>query len=68
MYIVDSEVVRAMLQKDSDGFNVLTGVGVGEIQTTQDPHDFYWIAGGKNKAELLSRGSAPENALEHSEW
>ena len=54
MYIVDSEIERAMLQKGSYGFNTFTGVRVGEIQTTEDPHDFYWIPGGKNIADLLS--------------
>ena len=41
---------------------------VGEIQTTEDPRDFYWIAGGKNIADLLSRSSTPDKLLEHSEW
>ena len=68
MYIVDSEIVRAMLQKDSYGFKTFIGVRVGEIQTTEEPHEFYWIAGGKNIADLLSRGSTPDKLLEHSEW
>ena len=67
MYIV-SEVVRAMLKKEYYGFNTFTGVRVGEIQTTEDPRDFYWIAGGKNIADLLSRGSTNDKLLEHSKW
>ena len=67
MYIVDSDIVRVMLQKDSYGINTFDGLRVGEIQTTEDPHDFYWIAGGLNKADLLSRSSTPDKLLEHSE-
>ena len=67
MYIGGAEIVRAMLQKDSYGFNTFNGVRVGEIQTTEDQRDFYLIAGGKNIADLLSRGSTPNKLLEHSE-
>ena len=53
---------------DSYGFNTFTGVRIGEIQTTEDPLDFYWIAGEEKIADLLYRGSTPDKLLEHSEW
>ena len=68
MYNVDSEVGSAMLQKDAYGFNTFTGVHVGGIQTTEDPRNFYWIAGGKNITDLLSKSSTPDKLIEQFEW
>ena len=35
-FIVDSEIVRAMIQKESYGFKTFTGVRIGEIQATTE--------------------------------
>ena len=67
-YIVDSEIVRAMIQKDSYGFNTFAGVRLGEIQETEDPKNFYWVAGGKNIADLITRGCSPNKLVANSEW
>ena len=44
-YIVDSEIVRAMIQKESYGFNTFVAVRVGEIQDHTNPQNWYWIDG-----------------------
>ena len=40
MYIVNSEIVRPMVKQDSHAFNTFIGMRVGEIQTTEESHDF----------------------------
>ena len=68
MYIVDSEIVRAMIQKESYGFNTFTGVRLGEIQQTEDSKSFYWCAGEWNIADLISRGASPNVLGRNSTW
>ena len=36
-YIVDSQIVHAMIQKDSYGFNTFAATCIGEIQEDTDP-------------------------------
>ena len=59
-FLCDSEVVRAMIQKDSYGFNSFTEVRLGEIQETENRNAFYWVSGEVNVADLISRGSSSE--------
>ncbi|XP_033116820.1 uncharacterized protein LOC117116838 [Anneissia japonica] len=44
-YIVDSMIVRAMIQKQSYGFKTFAATRIGEIQRHTDPQDWFWIAG-----------------------
>ena len=67
-FIVDSEIVRAMIQKESYGFNTFVGVRVGEIQEKTNPTDWYWVEGSKNVADMLTRGNTPLELAEDSEW
>ena len=67
-FIVNSEIVRAMTQKESYGFNVFTGLRLGEIQETEDPKDFFWVPGDLNIADLISRGSSPAELNLGSQW
>ena len=66
--IIDSEIVRAMIQKESYGFNTFVGVRIGEIQATTEKDDWYWIESAKNIADIISRGSDPSDLDENSEW
>ena len=50
-FITDSEIVRAMIQKESYGFNTYATVRVGEIQEATAPGDWYWVDGQKNIAD-----------------
>ena len=54
-HIVDSEIVRSMIQKESYGFNTFTATRIGEIQENTDP-DWVWIDGGENIADVMTRG------------
>lgn len=68
MYIVDSEIVRAMINKDSYGFNTFVAVRVGEIQQSTKPDQWYWIDGEHNIADWVSRGKCPGDLGPNSAW
>ena len=68
MFLVDSEIVRSMLQKESYGFNTFTAVRVGEIQENTDPSTWFWIEGRKNAADCVTRGKRPSELHQHSVW
>ena len=67
-FIVDSEIVRAMIQKESYGFNTFAGVRIGEIQSTTNKEDWHWLEGSLNIADIISRGKNPGELDIGSEW
>lgn len=67
-FIVDSEIVRAMIQKESYGFNTYAAVRVGEIQEATAPSDWYWLDGQKNIADWTTRAKKPQDISENSSW
>ena len=68
MFLVDSEIVRSMIQKESYGFNTFAAVRVGEIQENSNPSDWYWVEGKHNAADCITRGKKPSQLGEHSVW
>jgi hypothetical protein len=50
-FFVDPEIVRAMIQKDSYGFNTYAAVPIGEIQEGTSPSDWHWIEEKLNIAD-----------------
>jgi len=67
-FIVDSEIVRAMIQRESYGFNTFVGVRVGEIQAATNANDWYWIEGTKNIADVLTRGNEQIDVSNRGSW
>ena len=67
-YLIDSEIVRAQIQRESYGFNTFSGVRIGEIQELTEKNDWYWVEGAKNIADIVSRGAAPSTMGPESEW
>ncbi|XP_043198573.1 uncharacterized protein LOC122368576 isoform X1 [Amphibalanus amphitrite] len=67
-FLTDSEIVRAMIQKESYGFATFAAVRVGEIQHTTDPTQWYWVEGNLNGADCLTRGKHPTELGGDSEW
>lgn len=68
-FIMDSQIVHAMLQKDSYGFNTFAGVRIGEIQEETSPSDFYWMERCHNIADWVTHGGRSPRDLERdSEW
>ena len=70
IHIVDSEIVKAMISKESYGFNTFAGNRLGEIQTLSKPKEWRWVAGKPwiNVADLITRGTAPSELKEDSIW
>ena len=67
-YIVDSEIARAMIQKESYGFKTFSGVRVGEIQSKTKKEDWFWVESALNIADIITRGARPEDLGMESEW
>jgi hypothetical protein len=67
-FIVDSEIVRAQIQRESYGFNTFVGVRVGEIQSKTNKEQWHWIEGSLNIADIISRGSSVAHLGPSSEW
>ena len=55
IHLVDSEIVRAMIQRDSYGFNTFTSTRIGEIQEGSDPNDWFWVNGENNVADTMNQ-------------
>ena len=51
IFAVDSEIVRAMLQKESYGFNTYAAIPIREIQTSTNPDDWKWVESRWNIAD-----------------
>ena len=68
IHIVDSEIVRSMIQRESYGFNTFTSTKIGEIQSGTSPSEWHWISGGDNIADILSRGEDVSKLGVDSEW
>ena len=68
IHIMDSEIVHAMVHKESYGFNTFAGNRIGEIQRRCSPNDFYWTPGRLNISDVITRGCTPENLGILSVW
>ena len=67
-FLTDSQVVFAMLQRDSFGFRSYAAVRIDEIQESTDIKDWYWVESGVNIADWTTRGKRPEELGSMSEW
>lgn len=67
-HIIDSQIVHAMIQKDSYGFNTFAATRIGEIQEGTDPKDWYWVESKYNIAVWLTRGKKPSKLGFGSSW
>jgi hypothetical protein len=67
-YFVDSEIVKAMINKESYGFNTYAAVRIGEIQNGTSKDDWNWIEGQLNIADWTTRGKQPSDIGKGSTW
>ena len=67
-FLTNSEVVLAMLQKESSGFHSYAAVRIGEIQQCTQLDDWYWIESQLNIADWISRGKVPNQLNKDSPW
>ena len=67
-FIVDSDSVRAMIQKEPYGFNTFIALRIDEIQTSMKFEDRKWIESKWNIADWTTRGKHPTDLGENSCW
>ena len=67
-YVVDSQIVHAMIQKSSYGFNTFAATRIGEIQGGTNIEDWYWCESKFNIGDWLTRGKKPSEISLHSDW
>lgn len=67
-YVVVSQIVHAMIQKSSYGFNTFAATRIGEIQGGTNIEDWYWCESKFNIADWLTRGKKPSEIGFHSDW
>ena len=68
IHIVDSAIVRSQIQKESYGFGTFTATKIAEIQSKSSPEEWWWISGGQNPADMVSRSALPKDLAENSVW
>ena len=68
IHIVDSEIVKAMIGKQSYGFRTFAANRIGEIQGSTQPEEWYWVPGDVNIADYATRGKHPRDLGEGSLW
>ena len=67
-HIADSQIVHAMIQKSSYGFNTFAATRIGEIQEGTNPTNWYWVESKYNIADFLTRGRKPDDIGLESIW
>ena len=68
IHLIDSEIVHAMIHRESYGFNTFVGNRLGEIQRSTVATDWGWIEGKLNIADVTTRGLSPIELGENSDW
>ena len=53
--MIDSEIVRAMINKDSYGFRSFAANRIGKIQEYTEKENWYWVEGNLNIADRTNR-------------
>ena len=68
VHIIDSQIVKAMINKESYGFNTFVATRVGEIQAKTDPDEWYWVESKLNAADIIARGTNIRQLDSKSTW
>ena len=67
-HIVDSAIVRSQIQKESYGFGTFTSTKIAEIQNKTNTEDWWWVSGGMNPADLVTRSACIKDLGRNSVW
>ena len=67
-FIVDSQIVRSMIRKESYGFKTFAAARIGEIQQATKVDDWYWLEGKLNISDFITRGRKPSDLGPGSTW
>ena len=70
IHIIDSEIVHAMIDRESYGFNTFEANRIGEIQRSTQSAEWMWTEGKSwmNIADIATRGSRPSELDIDSLW
>ena len=68
IFLIDSEVVLAMISKESYGFKTHAAIRVGEIQESTLTKQWFWIDGISNIVDWITRGRTPMELGLNSPW
>ena len=68
IHLVDSTTILGAIQRESYGYQTFFANRIGEIQGATSPHEWKWVPGDLNVADLLTRGCAPEALSEGTAW
>ncbi|XP_057308007.1 uncharacterized protein LOC130645899 [Hydractinia symbiolongicarpus] len=67
-HIVDSEIIKAMISKESYGFNTFAANRIGETQHSTSPSEWFWVKGYLNIADWITREKHPKDLDRESIW
>ena len=67
-HFVDSQTVLGAIQRESYGYQTFFANRVGEIQSSTNVQNWWWVPGAENIADIITRGASPEALTEDSEW
>ncbi|XP_060762681.1 uncharacterized protein LOC132872105 [Neoarius graeffei] len=67
-HLVDSQTILGAIQRESYGYQTFYANRVGEIQSSTDIRDWWWIPGAENIADIITRGASPDDLIEKSKW
>ena len=67
-HIVDSEIVEAVISKNSYGFSIYAANRISKIQQDIDPSEWFWTAGRLKIEDWLIRGKSPGELGQDTTW
>ncbi len=68
LHLIDSQIVRSQIQKESHGFATFVAHRIAEIQETSSPDEWWWIETKDNPADMTTRCKSPSDLDSNSEW
>ena len=67
-YLVDSEIVKAMIGRDSHEFNIFPANRLSEIYQITKDEEWFRINGKLNISDLITRGAGASELSKSSNW
>ena len=68
LHFVDSKTVLGAINKESYGFSTFYANRIGEIRSSTSPENWFWISSKDNPADLITRGTTPEQLKHGKLW
>ena len=67
-FLLDSQIVRSMIAKESYAFTTFVSVRLGEIHQSTNIDEWHWIDTTNNAADWITRGKASSEFNSNSVW